>query len=331
LVDAEVERYWMPPGGVDLYVGGVEHAVLHLLYARFWHKVLYDYGIAGTPEPFGRLYNQGYILADAFTDARGRYVPAAEVTGPPDRWTHDGQPVRRRAGKMGKSLKNGISPDEIYDAYGADTLRLYEMAMGPLDGDRPWHTDDIVGMHRFLQRLWRLIIDESTGETRATVAQPSDTAPPLLDADTARLLHRTIAAVREDFAALRFNTAIARLITLTAHASRLPGVPRALAEPLVLMVAPLAPHVAEELWQRLGHASTLAYEPFPQPDPALAAEDTTTLPVLLDGKVRFTIEVPPGASQDEITELLAGHPGYPADEVARLIIVPGKIVSIVLR
>jgi leucyl-tRNA synthetase len=329
LVDAEVERYWMPPGGVDLYVGGVEHAVLHLLYARFWHKVLYDYGIAGTPEPFGRLYNQGYILADAFTDARGMYVPAAEVTGPPDRWTHDGQPVRRRAGKMGKSLKNGISPDDIYDAYGADTLRLYEMAMGPLDGDRPWHTDDIVGMHRFLQRLWRLIIDETTGETKVT-AQPPDAAQPL-DTDTTRLLHRTIAAVREDFAALRFNTAIARLITLTARASRLPGVPRALAEPLVLMVAPLAPHVAEELWQRLGHASTLAYEPFPRPDPALATEDTTTLPVLLDGKVRFTIEVPPGASQDEITELLAGHPGYPADEVARLVIVPGKIVSIVRR
>ena len=326
LVDADVERYWMPPRGVDLYVGGVEQAVLHLLYARFWHKVLYDYGIAGTPEPFGQLYNQGYILADAFTDSRGMYVPAAEVTRQPDRWTHDGQPVSRRAGKMGKSLKNGISPDDIYDAYGADTLRLYEMAMGPLDGDRPWHTDDIVGMHRFLQRLWRLIIDETTGETRVT----RDTAQPL-DTATARLLHRTIAAVREDFVALRFNTAIARLITLTAHASRLAGVPRALAEPLVLMVAPLAPHVAEELWQRLGHASTLAYEPFPEPDPALATGDTVTLPVQVNGKVRFTIEVPAGASQDEITELAAGHPGYPKDEVARLVIVPGKIVSIVLR
>jgi leucyl-tRNA synthetase len=314
-------------GGVDLYIGGVEHAVLHLLYARFWHKVLYDLGHVSTKEPFRRLFNQGYILADAFTDSRGMYVPAADVVEDADgSCTYLGEPVMRRAGKMGKSLKNGISPDDIYDAYGADTLRLYEMAMGPLDGDRPWHTDDIVGMHRFLQRLWRLIIDETTGETRIT----ADTAQPL-DTGTARLLHRTIAAVREDFVALRFNTAIARLITLTAHASRLPGVPRALAEPLVLMVAPLAPHVAEELWQRLGHASTLAYEPFPRPDPALAAEDTTTLPVLLDGKVRFTIEVPPGASQDEITELLAGHPGYPADEVARLVIVPGKIVSIVLR
>ena len=153
----------MSPSGVDLYVGGVEHAVLHLLYARFWHKVLYDCGVASTPEPFGKLFNQGYILADAFTDARGLYVPAAEVTRHADGWEYDGQPVTRRAGKMGKSLKNGISPDDMYASYGADTLRLYEMAMGPLDGDRPWHTDDITGMHRFLQRLWRLIVDEATG------------------------------------------------------------------------------------------------------------------------------------------------------------------------
>jgi leucyl-tRNA synthetase len=340
LADRDIERYWMPPRGVDLYVGGVEQAVLHLLYARFWHKVLYDCGVTSTTEPFGRLFNQGYILADAFTDARGMYVPATEVTKGPDGWTHDGQPVTRRAGKMGKSLKNGISPDEMYDAYGADTLRLYEMAMGPLDSDRPWHTDDIVGMHRFLQRLWRLVIDEETGETRVTAAPSADTpaapsadtaAAAPLDIATARLLHRTIAAVREDFAALRFNTAIARIITLTAHASRLTAVPRALAEPLVLMVAPLAPHVAEELWLRLGHAASLAYEPFPSPDPALAVDATETLPVLVNGKVRFTIEVPAGAGQDEIAGLLTRHPGYPQDDVARLVIVPGKIVNVVMR
>jgi leucyl-tRNA synthetase len=325
-VSRDIERYWMPRG-VDLYVGGVEHAVLHLLYARFWHKVLYDYGVTGTTEPFGRLFNQGYILADAFTDARGRYVPAAEVTHQPDGWTYHGQPVTRRAGKMGKSLKNGISPDDMCDAYGADTLRLYEMAMGPLDGDRPWRTDDIVGMHRFLQRLWRLIVDETTGEIRVTADTPA--AEPL-DTATARLLHRTMAAVREDFAALRFNTAIAQLITLTTHASRLAGLPRALAEPLVLMVAPLAPHVAEELWLRLGHSSSLAYEPFPWPDAALAADDIITLPVQVNGKVRFTIEVPAQASQDEIAALLSSHPGYPHEDVARLVIVPGKIVNVVL-
>jgi leucyl-tRNA synthetase len=322
LVDSEIERYWMRPGGVDLYVGGVEHAVLHLLYARFWHQVLHDIGVASTPEPFGRLFNQGYILADAFTDARGQYVPAAEVTRDAKGWAYKGQPVTRRAGKMGKSLKNGVSPDDIYTSYGADTLRLYEMAMGPLDGDRPWHTDDIIGMHRFLQRLWRLVVDETTGETHITDAP--------LDPDTTRLLHQTIIAVREEFAALRYNTAIARIIELTAHAARLPRVPRALAEPLVLMVAPLAPHAAEELWQRLGHRESLAYEPFPQADPALAAEATVTLPVQVNGKRRFTIEVPATAGQAEITDVLARHPDYPGTGVARLVIVPGKIVNIVL-
>jgi leucyl-tRNA synthetase len=272
------------------------------------------------------LFNQGYILADAFTDARGLYVPAAEVTRTAGGWEYDGQPVSRRSGKMGKSLKNGISPDDIYVSYGADTLRLYEMAMGPLDGDRPWHTDDITGMHRFLQRLWRLIIDESTGAT--LIGRPPE---PALDAATARLLHRTIGTVRKDFAALRFHTAIARIIELAAHASRLPRVPRALAEPLVLMVAPLAPHIAEELWQRLGHPSSLAREPFPQADRALAAVETVTLPVQVNGKVRFTVEVPAQAGRAEIAELLAAHPGYPRDDVARLVIVPGKIASIVLR
>jgi leucyl-tRNA synthetase len=322
-VGRDVERYWMSPGGVDLYVGGVEQAVLHLLYARFWHKVLYDIGVTSTPEPFGRLFNQGYILADAFMDARGQYVPAAEVTRGPEGWAYRGQPVTRRAGKMGKSLKNGISPGDVYNAYGADTLRLYEMVMGPLDGDRSWQTDGIVGMHRFLQRLWRLIVDEQTGQTL--------TRPGPLDEATARLMHRTIVTVREDYAALRFNTAIARIIELTGHAGRLDRVPRALAEPLVLMVAPLAPHLAEELWQRLGHRSSLAYEPFPQADPALAADASVTLPVQVNGKVRFTIDVPAAAGQAEIADLLAAHPGYPREDVARLVIVPGKIVSIVLK
>ena len=368
LADPGTERYWMSPSGVDLYVGGVEHAVLHLLYARFWHMVLYDCGATSSPEPFGRLFNQGYILADAFTDARGLYVPAAEVTRTSGGWERDGQPVTRRVGKMGKSLKNGVSPDDIYASYGADTLRLYEMAMGPLDGDRPWRADDITGMHRFLQRLWRLIIDETTGETRvppvvqAPPAPPSPAArlhprplrlhprrpwlhprgpaspPPASSApaeslgpSTSRLLHQTIAAVREDFAALRYHTAIARIIELTAHASRLPRVPRALAEPLVLMVAPLAPHIAEELWQRLGHPASLAREPFPEADPALAGPASVTLPVQVNGKVRFTIEVHAAATRDDIAEALARHPAYPREEIARLVIVPGKIASIVLR
>jgi leucyl-tRNA synthetase len=336
LVDPDVERYWMVPpgaepgdGGVDLYVGGVEHAVLHLLYARFWHKVLYDLGYVSTGEPFRRLFNQGYILADAYLDARGMYVPAAEVTQQPDgRFRYRGAPVTPRAGKMGKSLKNSVSPDDVYTAYGADTLRLYEMSTGPLGASRPWQTDDIIGVHRFLQRLWRNVIDERTGQPRVSGEG--------LDADTAVRLHRTIATVRSDFGRLHFNTAIARLIELNAHAGRLAAVgpvPRALAEPLVLMVAPLAPHIAEEIWSRLGHPGSLAREPFPEFDPALAAEQAVTLPVQIDGRTRFRVQVPADAGEDEIRAAVTRDPEWSRQlggtRVSRMIIVPGRIVNVV--
>jgi leucyl-tRNA synthetase len=189
---------------------------------------------------------------------------------------------------MGKSLKNSVSPDDMYTTYGADTLRLYEMAMGPLDVDRPWRTNDVVGVYRFLQRLWRCIVDEETGETKVS-DEP-------LDEDTMRRLHRTIMVVRKDFEGMRFNTAIARLIELTTHATKIAGkdtaLPRELAEPLVLMVAPLAPHVCEELWLLLGHQDSLIYAPFPVADQTLAAESAVNLPVQINGKTRFTIEVP---------------------------------------
>jgi leucyl-tRNA synthetase len=336
-VDPQVERYWMRPpgdappgaGGVDLYVGGVEHAVLHLLYARFWHKVLYDLGHVSSSEPFRRLFNQGYILADAFTDARGMYVPAAQVTedagGTP---SYQGQPVSRRAGKMGKSLKNGVSPDDIYASYGADTLRLYEMAMGPLGADRPWRTGDIVGVYRFLQRLWRSMIDEETGEVRVGGQAP--------DEETLRQLHRTIVVVRRDFEQLRYNTAIARLMELTSHAAKIATagqLPRAVAEPLVLMVAPLAPHIAEELWYQLGHAESLAYHPFPEADAELAAERSVEIPVQVNGKTRFTIAVPADADEGEIEKLVTAHADYAhhtADTtVRRLVIVRQRIVNVV--
>ena len=339
-VDPEIERYWMVPpdasqpgdGGVDLYVGGVEHAVLHLLYARFWHKVLYDLGHVSTKEPFRRLYNQGYILADAFTDERGMYVPAAEVVQADDgACVYNGEPVTRRAGKMGKSLKNSVSPDDMYARYGADTLRLYEMAMGPLDTDRPWQTDDIIGVHRFLQRLWRSIVDEATGETRVSDQE--------LDEDTLRRLQRTITIVRKDLGALRFNTAIARLMELTNHAARIVGrdgaLPRTLAEPLVLMIAPLAPHVAEELWMRLGHETSLTYADFPEADEDLAADRAVTLPVQVNGKTRFTVEVPADATQQDIERILAGNADYlhhlEGQPVLRLVIVPHRIVNVVTK
>jgi leucyl-tRNA synthetase len=339
LVAPDAERYWMVPpdaqpgaGGVDLYVGGVEHAVLHLLYARFWHKVLFDLGHVSTREPFWRLVNQGYITADAFTDARGMYVPAAEVQSLPDgTFTYNGAAVTRRAGKMGKSLKNSVTPDEMYASYGADTLRLYEMGMGPLDADRPWHTDDVVGVYRFLQRLWRSLVDEHSGDLIVDGGA--------VDADTSRLLHQTIQAVREHYAGLRFNLAIARLQELATHAARIAAargkLPRAIAEPLVQMVAPLAPHIAEELWARLGHRESVAREAFPEADPALAAEPTVVLPVQIDGRTRFRIEVPADASEEEITAMLTGHPDiarYVGDAaVDRLIVVPGRIANVVTR
>jgi len=339
-VDAGVERYWMaspdgPPGdgGVDLYVGGVEHAVLHLLYARFWQKVLYDLGLVSTKEPFKRLFNQGYIQADAFTDARGMYVPAAQVTRDGDgRYLYEGEPVNRRSGKMGKSLKNSVTPDEIFATYGADTLRVYEMAMGPLDADRPWRTDDIVGAHRFLQRLWRNIVSEDTDAV--TVVDDPDRP---LDDEAGRALHRTIAAVRADYSALRFNTGVARLIELTNFVSKRyggTGVPRELAESLVLMVAPIAPHIAEELWSRLGHPESLAMAPFPEADPTLLAAASVTLPVQVNGKVRFTLEVPADADEAAVRELLGAREEFAAHTdgrtIKKIIVVPGRIINIAL-
>ena len=330
-VDPAVERYWMGPsgagdvGGVDLYVGGVEHAVLHLLYARFWHKVLYDLGWVSSEEPFHRLFNQGYIQAYAYTDRRGMYVPAEEVREDGGAWSWNGEPVAREFGKMGKSLKNSVTPDDLYDAYGADTMRLYEMSMGPLEQSRPWETRAVVGMFRFLQRVWRNLVDEETGEIRVVDAPADD--------ETRRLLHRTIAAVGADMNGLRFNTAIARLIELNNH---LVGreVPREVAEPLVLMLAPLTPHVAEELWTLLGHDRSLAYEAFPEPDPALLVEATQEYPVQVNGKVRAHVTVATGADGATVEAAALADPKVVAAigerTPKRVVVVPGRLVNIVL-
>jgi len=332
-VDPELERFWMgphhpdDPGGVDLYVGGVEHAVLHLLYSRFWHKVLHDLGHVSSREPFRRLYNQGYIQAYAYTDERGVYVPAAEVVERDGRWWYGDQPVERHYGKMGKSLKNGVTPDEMCDLYGADTLRLYEMSMGPLDVSRPWETRAVVGSLRFLQRLWRNVVDEETGEPIVTDG--------VLDADTERLVNLTVQGVRADMEALRFNTAIAKLIELNNALTRLGSVPRTTAETLVLMLAPFAPHCAEELWARLGHAESLAYEPFPEADPAALVADTVTYPVQVDGKLRASVTVAATAGAEEVQAAALAAPGVASRlegrVVAKVVVVPGRIVSVVLR
>ncbi|MEZ5170255.1 MAG: class I tRNA ligase family protein [Acidimicrobiia bacterium] len=338
-VAPDIEAYWMQgdraSGGVDLYVGGVEHAVLHLLYARFWHKVLYDLGHVSTPEPFARLFNQGYILAAAYRDERGVYVDAADVEVHGDgtdgeTYSYEGRPVTREFGKMGKSLRNAVAPDDIYAEYGADTLRLYEMSTGPLDASRPWQTSDIIGVHRFLQRLWRNVVDEDTGETIVT-DEPADP-------DLRAVLHRTIDAVTTDMENLEFNTAIARLFELNNALARVVGTtgssPSEVVSPLVLMVAPLAPHIAEELWERTGRAGSLAREPFPEADPALLVVEKIEVPVQVNGKVRAKLFVPAGIDDDELEaaaradERIGAHL---ADvTVRRVVVVPGRLVNFVV-
>jgi len=337
--DKENEQYWMgprpaehgpdDPGGVDLYVGGVEHAVLHLLYSRFWHKVLFDLGHVSSKEPYRRLVNQGYIQAFAYTDSRGAYVPAADVVERDGKFflpTDSGEiEVFQEFGKIGKSLKNSISPDEICDGYGADTLRVYEMSMGPLEASRPWATKDVVGAYRFLQRVWRLVVDETTGADRVTDDE--------LDDATLRALHRAIAGVSEDYANLRNNTAAAKLIEYTNHLTKAGVTARAAIAPLVLMLAPLAPHLAEELWRRLGNAESLAHGPFPVADEAYLVEDTVEYPVQVNGKVRGHITVPADAdakaleaaavADEKVQAFLAGA------TPKKVIVVPGKLVNIV--
>ncbi|HEX2575223.1 MAG TPA: class I tRNA ligase family protein, partial [Aquihabitans sp.] len=334
-VDPANEAYWMGPrepgdcGGVDLYVGGVEHAVLHLLYARFWHKVLFDLGHLTSSEPFRRLFNQGMIQAHAYVDERGFYVEASEVVERDGRWYHDGADVRRELGKMGKSLKNAVAPDDMCERYGADTLRLYEMFSGPLDQSRPWDTTAVVGMYRLLQRVWRVFVDEDSGELRVADGAPAD--------ETSRALHRTIASVHEGMQTLRFNTSIARITELTNHlTSAYPdgGVPRSVAEPLVLLLGPLAPHVAEELWARLGHPDSLAHQAYPTADDRWLVDDTVEIPVQVNGKVRSRITVAADADRaaleaaaradDKVVALLDGA------TVRKVVVVPGKLVNFVV-
>ena len=331
LVDPVNERYWMGPtehkraGGVDLYVGGAEHAVLHLLYSRFWHKVLFDLGHVSSKEPFHKLFNQGMITADVYRDDRGFPVPAAEVEERDGGYYWQGAEVTREAGKMGKSLKNAIAPDEFCDTYGADTLRVYEMSMGPLEVSKPWDTKAVTGAVRFLQRVWRNIVDEETGRVRV-----AETGP---DTKTLRAAHQAVAGVQEDVAALRFNTAIAKLIVLNNHLTKLDAVPRESAETLVLALAPFAPHVAEELWRKLGHDGTIAYEPFPVADPRYLVADEVTCVIQVQGKVRDKIQVPPDITEEALKELALASDGarraLDGRAVRTVIVRAPKLVNIV--
>ncbi|MET9421288.1 leucine--tRNA ligase [Streptomyces sp. NPDC006540] len=332
LVAPDIEQYWMGPregqphGGVDLYVGGAEHAVLHLLYARFWSKVLFDLGHVSSVEPFHKLYNQGMIQAYVYRDERGFPVTATEVEERDGKFFHDGRPVKRELGKMGKSLKNAVTPDEICAEYGADTLRLYEMAMGPLDVSRPWDTRAVVGQYRLLQRLWRNVVDEATGEVTVVDGEP--------DEATLRALHKAIDGVSQDMSAMRFNTAIAKITELNNHLTKTGGpVSRSVAERLVLLVAPLAPHIAEELWRRLGHTDSVVHQDFPVADPAYVVDETVTCVVQIKGKVKARLEVSPSITDEELEALALGDAavvGALAGAGIRKVIVRApKLVNIV--
>nr|WTB31197.1 leucine--tRNA ligase [Streptomyces sp. NBC_00830] len=332
LVDPAIEQYWMgpregrPTGGVDLYVGGAEHAVLHLLYARFWSKVLHDLGYISSAEPFHKLYNQGMIQAFVYRDSRGIAVPAAEVEERDGGFYYQGEKVSRVLGKMGKSLKNAVTPDEICAEYGADTLRLYEMAMGPLDVSRPWDTRAVVGQYRLLQRLWRNVVDEETGEVTVVDTEPGE--------DTLRALHKAIDGVGQDMAGMRFNTAIAKVTELNNHLTKVGGpLSRSVAERLVLLVAPLAPHIAEELWRRLGHTDSVVHQDFPVADPAYVVDETVTCVVQVKGKVKARLEISPSITDEELEALALADPAVVAAldgaGIRKVIVRAPKLVNIV--
>ncbi len=337
-IGKEIDRYWMGGektpaqfGGVDLYVGGVEHAVLHLLYARFWHKVLFDLGHLSTVEPFQKLFNQGYIQAAAFTDERGMYVEAAQVQEKDGAFTYNGKSVKREYGKMGKSLKNAVTPDDICTEYGCDTLRLYEMSMGPLEASKPWNTRDIVGSYRFLQRVWRNLIDEQTGMSRV-VDTPQDDA-------TRRAMHKTLIGVRKDMESLGFNTAISKLIEFNNALSSLPSVPMEAAKALILMLSPVTPHIAEELYHRVvrkgsGEHRSILNEPMPVGDPSQAADDTIEMPVQVNGKLRAKLSIPAKMDPKAVeTAALADEKvkeSIGTMAVKKIIVIPGRMVNIVV-
>jgi len=355
----ELEKYWMP---VDLYVGGAEHAVLHLLYSRFWHKVLFDRGHVSTPEPFQRLVNQGMILGEteytAFRKPNGEWVAANEVKEVEDGWVDaTNQPVTpvkldpeqalkkgegfvllespqtridARAHKMSKSRGNVISPNVVIEEYGADSLRLYEMFMGPLEAVKPWSMKGVEGVYRFLNRAWRMIVDAES-ETLQLDPKVQDVPP---SPEVTKLVARTVASVTDDLDALRFNTAISRLMEFTNALTSQQVRPKSAIETFTLLLAPMAPHIAEEFWELLGHDETLAYHPWPTFDPALLKDDEVEIPVQVNGKLRARVKVAADASKEAVEQaartdekvaaLLAGK------SIRKLVVVPGKLVNFVV-
>lgn len=361
-VDSEKEKAWMP---VDLYVGGAEHAVLHLLYARFWHKVLYDRGLVSTPEPFQKLVNQGMILGeleftgyrdtsgswvssrDVHTDNHGQTVQrmnresveavkveASQVEKKGDAFVLSADPdirIDSRAHKMSKSRGNVVNPDEIVQDYGADSLRLYEMFMGPLEMPKPWSMSGVNGVRGFLDRVWRMIIDDrsETLELNAAVQEVYPTE------EQARMLHRTIQQVTQDTENMEFNTAIARMMEFVNYFTKQSVRPKSIMEQFILLLSPYAPHIAEEIWHTLGNDDTLAYEPWPSFDEALIREDTVEVPVQVNGKVRSKVKVPADGSKEDLEQAARSDPKIAQiledSSEQKVIVVPGRMVNFVVR
>ncbi len=341
-VDAGLEKYWMP---VDLYVGGAEHAVLHLLYARFWHKVLYDCGMVTTKEPFHRLFNQGMVLAYSYRAKSGKYFYPHEVEQRGGKWFAkeakgaDGEAleVETQIEKMSKSRLNVVNPDQVIERYGADAMRAYEMFMGPLDRDKPWSDEGIQGVSRFLARVWRFYL----AQVEAHGAGVGETAP---SEALLRAHHRLIKKVGEDIEGLRFNTALAAMMeTLNLAYQEYPpaqrageatrAMPRAMLDEFLIVLAPFCPHIAEELWARLGHETLVSLEKFATYDPALTVEDTVTIVVQVNGKKRAELQVAKDADKAAVEKMALAHPDtqrFTAGlTVRKVVVVPGKLVSVV--
>ena len=325
LVDPAKEKYWMP---VDLYVGGAEHAVLHLLYARFWHKVLYDIGIVSTKEPFRKLFNQGMILAFSYRDDAGKYHEPDKVTQREGHHFAGDIAVTRKIEKMSKSRFNVVNPDDIVAEYGADSLRLYEMFMGPLEMTKPWQTSAVHGMRHFLERAWRLVCEDDTPDGPRLV----DVAP---DQRLLRLQHKTVRAVTEGIENLRFNSSIARLMELVNALTPMEKRPRSVVQSLVLLLAPFAPHLCEELWRVLGHRESLAYAHWPVFDPDLARDEQREYVVQLNGRVRHRIVADAEMGTDTLLALVKADPRVKellaSKHIVKEIAIPGRLVNFVVR
>jgi leucyl-tRNA synthetase len=328
MLSDDADRYWMKDG-VDLYMGGAEHAVLHLLYARFWHQVLHDLGHVSAPEPFKKLFHQGLVMSFAYQREDRTLVPVDEVEEPAEGTFIEkatSKPVAQITAKMSKSLRNVVNPDDVIASFGADTFRLYEMYMGPLEASKPWNTRDIIGLLRFVQRAWRLVVDEDTGE----LVLAKDASP-----EVEKQLHRTIAKVGADIERLAFNTAIAVLIGFVNTATAAGSLTRDQAERFAKVLCPFAPHLAEELWKKLGHEECASKASWPVFDEAMLRDEEVEVPIQLSGKVRHRIMVSSDANaqqmeelalaDDKVKELLAGK------TVRKIIVVPGKLINIVAQ